>query len=200
MTIERGERWGQPVSQPRDVCAFTTDADLAKAAADALASGVSLTAEVAEGDVLRSLGLTHPRPVEERHAYPFDLGLARLDGSDPHPFVAHLIASGRGLSGPLVAIMNVPSLGRFRLGPRAHPNDGRLDVTAGRLPLLQRWEARRRALSGSHLPHPDLATSRVDRWETALTKPVPIKLDGTARGRARRIEVTLQPDALTVIA
>ena len=44
--------------------------------------------------------------------------------------VAHVVARGGGpwWRGPIVAVMNADRLGRWDVAPRAHPNDGRLDV------------------------------------------------------------------------
>lgn len=199
MTVGKGARWGRPMAPPPDLAVASSDADLARLAAEARVAGRSLTAEVREGDLLRSFGLAAPRPVGERHGYPLDLGLAALDDGEPVPFVAHLVARGPLWGGPLVVVMNAPWLGELRLGPKAHPNDGLLDITAGRLPLAQRVEARRRARAGAHLPHPGLTTARAAAWSTTLPRPVRVRLDGVPRGRVRSIDVEIVPDAITLV-
>ena len=96
-------------------------------------------------------------------------------------------------------VMNAAWYGSLYLGPRAHPNDGLLDITVGSLTLRQRLLARTRARGGTHLPHPDLRTVRVAHWSHRFTTPVPILVDGVSKGRARSIEVDLRPDAATIV-
>ena len=95
--------------------------------------------------------------------------------------------------------MNAEWLGDLDLGPRAHPGDGLLDVTEGSLALRDRLAARRRARTGSHLPHPGLRTSRSTRAELSFPDGVPVHLDGVAVGRRRRCSLHVEPDALTVV-
>ncbi|MEM9654407.1 MAG: hypothetical protein AAGA65_20105 [Actinomycetota bacterium] len=218
MTIKKGESWGEPAGPDHSPVPAADDADLARLAEEARRLGTPLVATVTTGDLRNTLGVAEGRPVAERHAYPIDLGLATLDpdtdpAAPPIPFVAHLIIGDRGLPGAAyleralghgpaitVAVMNAAWLGDLRLGPRAHPNDGRLDVTEGRVRFRERREARRRAKAGSHLPHPDLGTTRVTTWRSKFDRPRPVSIDGVDRGRVLSVSVTLVPDALTVVA
>ena len=128
------------------------------------------------------------------------------------PFVAHVLAAGamwapagRRAAGmrndprELTVVMNAAWLGSLRLGPRAHLNDGLLDVTHGRFRLGELWEARRRAVAGDHLPHPGLVVRRVDHWEIPFGRPRHVWVDGRSAGRAWGLAVRLIPDALTVV-
>lgn len=211
MTIERGQPWGEPTDVMVEGPGLASDAELAAAAAAALRDGRHLVASLTGGDLLATLGLGEGRTGSSRVAYPVDLGLAELGPGGPagaQPFVAHLTVRDRPRLSALlghgpgitIAVMNTPLLGDLRLGPRAHPNDGRLDVTVGRPPLRERREATRRARAGAHLPHPAMTTSRVAEWETTLDRPAAVYLDGVERGRFGSIRVTIVPDALTVIA
>ena len=203
MTVEKGSAWGEPViDPPPDLVSASSDADLARLAAAGLQADSRLVARVQGGDLLRTLGLDHPRSDESLHRYSMDLGLAVLDGhsADPRPFAAHLVARGRFWSGTSAVVMNAALLGDLRLGPKAHPNDGLLDVTTGHLPMAQRWEARRRARSGAHLPHPTLSTQRVPSWCVELPKNTGVWLDGVRFGSARSIEVQVVPDAFFLVA
>lgn len=226
MTIEKGQSWGEPALPGSDLATAADDAELAEIALAAHHNGESLTATVETGDLLHTLGVTEHRPPAERYAYPIDLGLVTLnpgtnavqDRTSPGdrttiPFVAHLVAARKALPGldtlemllghgpPIdLAIMNAAWLGHLRLGPRAHPNDGRLDVVEGRVRFRERREANKRAMSGSHLPHPVLRTSRVSAWQSKFDHPVVVTVDGVRRGKASSISVELVPDALTVVA
>lgn len=220
MTIEKGGAWGEPWSpdgeDATDVVEVADDAELARRLADTLdrAGAESVLFTPRTGDLLRTIGLEEPRPTGERHRYPIDLALAHLGHGrdDEHaddaptvlPFVAHLTVRNRPLTGIgpglSVAVMNAAWLGALRLGPRAHPNDGVVDVTEGTVGLLQRREANRRAVTGSHLPHPGLTTSRGGRWSRSWPRPVRIWLDGRPVGPFRAVTVEVVADAGVVVA
>jgi hypothetical protein len=66
--------------------------------------------------------------------------------------------------------------------------------------LGQRLQARRRARTGSHLPHPNLKVFRQARWEHTFDRPTEIYLDGQTAGRHRQIAVWLRPDCFRLFA
>ncbi len=203
MTIGRGGAWGHPApARPAGagVPRAAGDAELARWAMSAHDRGERLVAEVGPGDVLRTLGLDAPRPAGEQLVYPFDLGLASLDGGPPRPFVAHAVARRPLWRGEAAVAMNAAWLGSWYLGPRAHPNDGLLDVTWGTLPLGQRLLARRRAATGSHLPHPALTMQRRERWIHEFTQTTPVRLDGEPAGTCRILALWLVPDCFELLA
>lgn len=201
MPIAKGEPWGRPGPAPDDAAHFTTDAELAVAAAAALDGGVSLQGWLQSGDLLRTVGGSSGVKTvgAEVQFLPVDLGFVSLDGGEPVPFVAHVIARRRWWIGEAAAVMNAAWWGRWYLGPKSHPNDGLLDVTIGSLPLRQRLEARKRAPSGTHLPHPELRVQRVGRWEHQFDRTTPIEADGRPLGTANRIEAWLVTDAFTLL-
>ncbi len=226
MTIEKGRPWGEPWTGAAPTVEVADDAALAEAAHQGLLEGDRRPAtgpgtdratgspEAARpftpmsGDLLRTIGLDAPRPPGQRHRYPVDLVVAHLGkgGDQPvvAPFVAHLTVRNRPFTGLgpglAVAVMTAAWLGDLRLGPRAHPNDGRVDVTEGTVGMLQRREASRRAAAGAHLPHPGLRVTRCERWERTWPRPVPIWLDGVRRGRFDRVVVEVVADAVVVVA
>lgn len=210
MTVEKGKPWEAEVDPGLECPTASDDADLASMAAEAIDDDAGLIARIAAGDLLTTLGLADGRLDGAELAYPLDLGLAYLDG-DPErarPFVAHLTVRNRpALSsllghgpGIAVAVMNVALLGDLRLGPKAHPNDGLLDITEGVVPFRHRREATKRARSGSHLPHPDLTHRRVAEWERTFSRPASVWLDGVCHGKFKSVRVAVVPDALTVVA
>ncbi|MEM9563006.1 MAG: hypothetical protein AAGA93_10330 [Actinomycetota bacterium] len=207
MTIEKGSDWGEPWDEHGAVAPVEVDGDAELAALVDPAAGSPPVATVNAGDLLRTLGLDRPRPAGERHRYPIDAVVARLrrpDGAEIDAcFVAHLTVRNRPLTGIgpglSLAVMNAAWLGPLRLGPRAHPNDGVVDVTEGTVGLLQRPEANRRAASGAHLPHPQLRTRRGATWETSWSRPVAVWLDGVERGRFDAVRVEVHPDALALV-
>jgi len=200
VTVKPAEEWGTPFRRPTDAPVAADDAQLAHLAAGSdRGSGCEFVIGVNAGDVLKTLGVPPGRTAGEQFRYPFDLAWAILDDSDPVPFVAHLLAHRRGWGGEFAVVMNVGWWGSWYLGPKAHPNDGLLDVTAGRLSWQQRYLARQRVGRGTHLPHPALRTLRRDRWRHDLGRPTAVFLDGRFQGRARHLEVSVEPDRFSLV-
>ncbi|MEM9134381.1 MAG: hypothetical protein AAF962_12170 [Actinomycetota bacterium] len=206
MIIAKGGPWGEPAPEvaPRS---FASLGDLAAAAlaagsgpeGDAVGGVDGLVATSDHPDVLTQVGLTAPRPAADRYRFPFDLGLAELDGDRTVPFVAHLQAHRLRWAGSFAVAMNVGWIGDRYFGPRAHPNDGLLDITFGALGWRDRLAARRRLATGTHLPHPDLSITRTGSWEHAFDRPVPVFADGRSVGRATTLRVSCLPDRLTMV-
>jgi diacylglycerol kinase family enzyme len=130
--------------------------------------------------------------------FPVDLGSVLVDGR-LHWFVAHLVARRSWLRGRVLVAMNAQWLGAWDLAPRGHPDDGHLDVTDGDPSLGQRLKARRRLVTGTHLPHPDLQHRRVEAVQADLRPPLDVFLDGEELGRAAHLSIRVEPDALTVV-
>jgi hypothetical protein len=206
MTIRRGRDWGAPGRLATDAPVVATDAGLA-AAWEAGAREVGLVG----GDLHRTLG--SPRHDEaslrrgEGTRCAVDMGEAELTRADGRVEVLHFVAHAVATTGPgplfrarTVVAMNATHRGGQDLGPRAHPNDGLLDVTDGRLGLGESLRAYRRMPTGSHLPHPRLTTSRTRELTVDLPGGARVALDGVAAGRAVRLVLRCLPDALVVVA
>ncbi len=200
MVIERAAEWGHAGSRPNDIPVAEGDAELAAFVSElrALDPSSPPALSVASGDLLHTLGRTPEDAVVSRVEhwwYPLDLGWVQTDRGEEIPFVAHVVAHQWGWRGEAAVVMNAGWYRGLYLGPRAHPNDGLLDVTVGRLPLRQRIEARRRASTGTHLPHPMLRTERVPRWEHRFDRPTRVYADGENIGVTRSLIVRIQTDA-----
>lgn len=202
MTIRKGEVWGQRAPLPADGMLVHSDAEARAVVAAALAERRPVpTLGLLGGDLCRTLGGLGDAArlrSDEAMTFPIDLGHVTIDGRSDL-FVAHLIARRSWWFGRAVAVMNAQWLGDWDLGPRSHPNDGLLDATDGDLGLGDRWTARRRVRTGSHLPHPDLRTIRARSMSFDLSPALDVRLDGVAVGRAAQLDITVQPDALTVV-
>ncbi|MCY3925736.1 MAG: hypothetical protein OXG52_09555 [bacterium] len=201
MGIRRGQSWGSPGALPDGSPIVTSDAEARRLVEAARRRGETLpTVGLAGGDLCRTLGGSGDlaRLREGGRLLACDLGSVLLDGRI-HWFVAHLIARRTWLSGRVLAVMNAAFWGDWNLGPRAHPGDGLLDVSDADLGLRQRLAAWRRLPSGTHLPHPDIATSRLASFSTSFERPVPVLLDGVAAGEARTLTVRVEADALAVV-
>lgn len=202
MTIRAGESWGELVEgAPAGLATAADDAALASHLARAArrAPGDQVPVVVTGGDLLRTLG----GPSKQHHLrrYPVDLLWVRIDEHPAMPAVAHVVAHGSGpvgcWRGPIWAVCNVSSVGRWDVAPRAHPNDGRLDVVEvdAAMSLRARLQARRRLPTGSHLPHPDIHVRRATEAAFDLSRRLAVFVDGRKVTAARRVEVTITPDA-----
>ncbi len=210
MTIRRGQHWGEAGPLHADCPVAASDAELTALVRDAVPSGAAVECGLIGGDLHASMG--SPRhDVEALRAgagmrFPVDIGEAVLRWKDGRTqkeyFAAHLVAVEGG--GPIfshrtVVVMNASHRGTSDLGPRAHPNDGLLDVTEGRLGTWDRVRARRRLPTGSHLPHPDLSTSRVHTLEVSFQRPARLSLDDRDLGWVDSLVIRCLPDAATVV-
>lgn len=190
MTIRRGEPWGTEVTRPADLTLATSDHEIVDADGPIGLAG---------GDVFRSLG----SPAERDPVQRVELDGIEIELDDGRRFlaVAHVVARRSWWRGRIVACMNVDHLGDWNVAPRAHPNDGRLDVVECRpsMSLRARWAARGRLPAGTHVPHPDIEVSSVveRRWE--FGHPARIWVDGDEVGRSRRLVVRCLDDRFTVL-
>lgn len=221
MPIAKGEWWGDNQALPAGAPVVASDAELADLVAaggtDGDANGPSGPAGPAGpfgaagplgpfgligGDLCRTLGGRGDRARLSTDAATWvacDVGLVVLDGGEPRPFVAHVVARRPGWRGQTMVAMNAEWVGEYRLGPRAHPGDGLLDITVGSLGLRERLLARSRARTGDHLPHPALRQTRVGQFAITLDRPTLVRIDGRRTVLARRIELSHEPAALLLV-
>jgi hypothetical protein len=201
VTIRKGEAWGRPGALAEDGVVVARDHDAADVIGRARREGRPFPAlGLVGGDLYRTLGgsggagrlRTH-----EAMTFPVDLGEVLVDGR-LHFFVAHLVARNRLWTRAFV-VMNAQWLGGLNLGPRAHPNDGLLDVYDARLGLADVLKVRARARAGAHLPHPGIKERRVPAAQVGFDRPLTVWLDGMRVGPARGLSVRVDPDALTVV-
>lgn len=210
MTIRRGEEWGEPGRLAGGAPVARTDGEAADLVAAAIAADEPLIElGLLGGDLHAALGAPQHDEADLRSGagmrLPMDLGEVVVDRGDGvvarHVFLAHAVA-GRGRrrwGSRTVVAMNGTHLGRADLGPRAHPNDGLLDVADGRVPRSQVRAAARRELTGSHLPHPGIIERRTASYEVLDERELPIWVDGRLIGAATHFELRCLPDALVVV-
>jgi hypothetical protein len=198
VTIKKGEAWGSAAPLPDNGVVVRSDAEAAEALEDARRLGRPLPVlGLLGGDLCRTLGgtgdpgrLTSP----DAMTFPVDLGEVLVDGRI-HLFVAHVTAGSR----LRFVAMNAQWLGPWNVGPRGHPNDGRLDVYEGSLSLLDWWQVRRRLPLGAHLPHPRIEERHVPAVQVGFAEGLPLHIDGRHLGDARNLSLRVAPDALYVV-
>lgn len=202
MTIRRGEPWGRPGPLPPQGVVVRSDAEARAVVTAARRAGAAIPPlGLLGGDLCRTLGGTgdEARLRSDRAVQlPVDVGSVLVDGR-LHWFVAHLVARRSWWRGRVVAAMNAQYLGGWDVAPGGHPNDGRLDVLDGDLPLGQRLLARNRLPTGTHVPHPQISQRRVEAVQVDLDRPTPVRLDGEHVGEARALSLRIEPDALVCV-
>lgn len=202
MTVRKGELWGAPGRLPDDGVVVDSDAAARRVVTEARRANRPIPAlGLLAGDLARTCGATGR---EERlhgpdaQTLPVDLGEVLVDGS-LHFFVAHLVARRSWWRGPVVAAMNAQFLGAWDVAPRSHPGDGRVDLFEADLSVGDRWKARSRLPSGTHVPHPGISERRVKAIQLDLPPRTSVWLDGERLGEARALSIRVAPDALTVV-
>jgi hypothetical protein len=209
MTIERGEPWGRRVPRPDGL--VTVDGDAAVAAA--VTAPGHAPVGVRTGDLARSLGVVGPDAHDVQagsdmvNELPIDLLAVSLDGAEPITACAHVIARspwnrGHWWRGPILAVMNAEFVGDWDVAPRGHPNDGRVEtfVVDPAMTVRQRLSARRRLRTATHVPHPQITVRSVRAESWTFPDALEVTVDGRRAGRARTIEVVVDPDAAVVYA
>ncbi|MCY3635743.1 MAG: hypothetical protein OXH23_09080 [bacterium] len=202
MPIQRGEDWGEPGGLGPDGVLVRTDAEARAVIEEARRANRPLPElGLLGGDLCRTLGgRGDADAIRSPQAWRFavDVGAVLLDGR-LFWFSAHLAARRRGWAGEALVAMNAAWRGNWNLGPRAHPGDGLLDISHGRLSVGDRLLARRRVGTGDHLPHPNIRYSRTGAFQTVLEQPLVVELDGQPVQRVANLSIRVEPAALTVV-
>jgi hypothetical protein len=204
MTVRRGESWGEPGTLAENGVVVRSDAEARRVVERARRAGERPPPlGLAGGDLCRTLGgrgdVARLRSGDAVRV-PVDLGMVLVDGR-LHWFVAHLVARRSWWRGPLLAAMNAEFLGDWDVAPRAHPNDGLLDMVAvaTEMTLSDRIRARRRLAVGRHVPHPAIEQSRRPAFQMEFDQPTGVWLDGERIGTAASLSVRIEPDALICV-
>lgn len=206
MTIRKGEPWGTPGPLPVDGVVVHSDAEARAVILDARRHGRPVPPlGLLGGDLCLTLGGrgdTRRLRSSEAMTFPVDLGVALVDGR-LQVFVAHLVARNRWWTGAFVAMnaqwLRARGVGLVNAAPRGHPNDGLLDCYEFALPVGDLFQVRRRARSGSHLPHPGIRERRTAAAQVRFERPRRMVLDGVDAGTAWDLSVRVEPDAITVV-
>lgn len=211
MTIRRGEPWGEPMAAPLTAPVAHDDAAAAQVISAALSAGDGLPEVViAGGDLARTMGggtEDRVQPGATLVRAPVDLiRVTTPDGRSGFALAHVVVRTGRSAAswwrGGVVLAMNAQYLGPYDVAPRSHPNDGRIDVVRveASMRVRQRLSARRRAITGSHLPHPGLRVEAVHSVDVSLGGDMHVWLDGQWWGRTPSVTLAAVADAAVVYA
>lgn len=193
MTIRPGQPWGDPVAPDLEAVVVSSDRAISRALDDARKRSQPFpTFRLAGGDLFTTLGGATGM------AFSVDAGEVLLDGR-VHYFAAHLLLQPRRWRHFVVA-MNAPWMGEWNFGPKAHPNDGVLDVYEANLNRFEWRQVRARLRTGSHVPHPRIESHRTKAMTFEFPGGAAVAIDGESVGTAKHVAIRVIPDALTVVS
>jgi len=175
MTISKHGSYGTPVSRPPTLNVLQSDLEIAQH----YVSGHTATpCTVTNGSIALSLGISSEMnfrdSVSNQQMTLVDIDLLQIDFRTRPPSTANSSTSSRIVVAGTIAIQHRTPLStclilsnsgilRSRdVLPRAHPNDGFVDVLEvdPKISIRQRAIAWSRSATGSHLPHPNFRVSR----------------------------------------
>lgn len=202
MTIRKGDAWGELRSLPPDLTVVADDRALGAHLSAARAAARNLEpVGVRTGDLARTLGGGTPgRLLHDGVCAPVDLLRVHIDGQQR--WAAAHVRCGGWWFGEAAYVMNAQYYGPLDLAPRSHPNDGRADLLhiASVMTVRQRWQARRRAHTGTHTPHPHLTTASRSSFRLEFDRSHWVYLDGVRWQRTRTVEIEVESDAYILFA
>jgi hypothetical protein len=214
MTIEKGQEWGHRGQRPQSVRVVHSDTDLV----DAWTQDSSTVFAVMAGDLHMALG--QPKWQDDQtecQFLPVDVFHVTVTQQHDHQHSAHnseakdvvetfavsSVCIGSWFTrGRFITVSNCGFVGRYNIAPRAHPNDGEMDVVTvySGMDWRQRVQARSRARLGQHVPHPQISMERgrSHSW-TKESKREKLFIDGREIRNWASVEITVIPDACTVV-
>lgn len=194
VAIEKGAEWGTAGSFPDGGPVASNDSE----AADFVREGARIIG-LSGGDLGRTLGVRAPfDPTGAKQLLPVDVIEVELDNGTHYVGIAHVLVGRLHREREVTALMNAAFYGPLNIAPRAHPGDGKLDVVTMNLRLSDRIKARRRMVSGAHLPHPDIKVRRVEQGEVRYERPRQIRIDGALVGRSSTVRYRLESGSVTI--
>ncbi len=201
MTIRKGESWGEVRRPPDGLRIVTDDSALHDWVNRHRLAGESIReVGLGGGALARTAGGGRPGRFDgDVLVAPFDVVHVVADDGRETWSCSHLVARRSWWRGEVAFAMTAQYLGDYDVAPRSHPNDGKTDIlrVAATMPLRVRIAARRRARTGTHLPHPQLSLSQTAATTLTFDRPLVVWVDGRRWGTARELQLTVEPDAYT---
>lgn len=199
MTIRKGEEWGRRDITPPSFFIAEDDADGAS-------QPPHTPFAVCRGDMYTALGQPAlPVHHAECTIVPIDALVCTItyvsgDIETVHAF-SH-VTIGSWWKGRHLIASNSGFIDGTNIAPRSHPNDGEFDTVniAASMPLKQRFIARRKAKTGTHVPHPQISIKRSTSEEFARERPQErLAIDGVAVAQWVKISISIEPDYWEII-
>lgn len=220
MTIRKHEDFGKSISRPLNLIELQDDRDIARRylqriinddsdAGDAVNHNSSFT--VAHGSIAQALGIerksNQKKESNSSNMIQVSLDLIKIEyRTIANRTLTHeLIGAGSvllertRLCNTFLIVSNSGIVNGRDIFPRAHPNDGLLDVLEidSEISLRQRLVAWHKARIGVHLPHPQLHVSRHTQFEWA-GHPSRMVVDGASFHKVDWLRCSIVKDAISI--
>lgn len=192
--IKRGEQWGVPTTCTSGDVFVHGDQGLAL-------SSVNDRLIVHGGDIAHCLG-DPPQPAVGDNCFEVPIDALRVsirmrNGMIHNKIAASHVMIGGWLRGRLVCVSNGGFIGPRNVSPRAHPNDGFLDLMSldSSMRLQQRFRARHKSVLGTHTPHPLIEAGRTRSVEfSSLSRSEALRIDGSRIRGWISVQIEIVPD------
>lgn len=199
MTIRKGEEWGRIDTVPDAAVPAADDASVAAA------WSLGVVPLATGGNLHSSLGSPSPKQVGDAcMRFPVDALEVTVTASGTAETVVAVseVVVGRWMRGDFAVVSANGRWAGLDIAPRAHPNDGFLHVLS--IPrgvrVRQRLAARKRAVLGTHVPHPDITVTRGESFTASNTSRSRLLVDGRRWDRWESVAVRVLPDHAEVLA
>jgi YegS C-terminal NAD kinase beta sandwich-like domain len=204
MPITPGSAWGVRCDAPTDSLLLRTDREVGVFLRDHNAKEIqSQPISYESGDLIKVLGLDSA--LRGQQCLKVIVDAIAVEYEDTHGKKQHDVCFGslhigkRYLQGALSIVSNSGCWRGREVAPRAHPNDGKLDIVE--ISAAMRWSQRRLAwkktAAGAHLPHPLIQYSQGDffQWKGASKRLV---IDGEFVAHVQKVSCRVQSDCLAL--
>jgi hypothetical protein len=208
MTIQKNSVYGVPALRPFNLIILDNDRDIA----DHFGSALKVEhVTVTSGSIAQSLGIrngiTQLNASSDQQMTLVQIDLLQIDyrTTTSGDAVTRLVVAGtlsiqhRTFFSTTLILSNSGILQKRDVLPRAHPNDGFVDVLEidPEISTRQRIIAWHRSLTGSHLPHPSFRVGRSRDFEWS-GRPSKMIADGVSVKGVVWLQCRVLPDAMSI--
>lgn len=211
MTIRKNEDFGSSISRPPNLIELHSDREIAHRYVQRSGSEFDSSFTVTRGSIAQALGIdrkiTQSADTNSINMTQVTIDLIKIEyRTIANRILTHeLICAGSVLLGrtricnTLLIVSNSGIVNGRDVFPRAHPNDGLLDVLVidQEISLRQRLIAWHKSKIGVHLPHPQLHVSRNTQFEWT-GNPSRMVVDGVIFHRVDWARFSIVKDAFTI--
>ncbi|MEI7971059.1 MAG: hypothetical protein WCI10_00795 [Actinomycetota bacterium] len=206
MPITPGSPWGITSTVPDHAMQIDSDRQLGTFLRDNAAQQIhNQTFFVQSGDILKVLGVSKRTGKTNRLRVVIDAISVSYTDADGHEHtdvcIGSLSIARRFFRGAISVITNSGFWKQREVAPRAHPNDGKLDIfeVSGAMRRSQRRLMWQKTALGTHLPHPLLAYSQGEFFNWSGS-PQRLTIDGQFVAWVTQVSCRIQSDCVQVYA
>ena len=207
MTIRKGQEWGHFEERPSDLQLVADDVAACEVVSKCvIESSSTLNLSILKSDMARTLGITGATNLNSQMLCTrFDVieatyVLTKSEETIRRCFIGRAFISEKLFFGRTIAVLNSSFVGNRDWAPKAHPNDGKLDLVEldSSMNIRQRLTAHRLMKSGSHLPHPQIRYNQLSEYEYATDRSASLSIEGVRIGSIRHCFFRVLPDAVNL--